>query len=210
MNTRQAGRDKGNRFIAWNGLRLHIPQTWDARVSGHRHLVFEKDFQPQLQIRWEKSDHRSTQNLQKRLTQFAGQMGTVISDNKFPLELRQLKDIFKSVTCFQGEKQLVNGGVCLCADCHTLILFQLFSADPAFLEEVCVCLATLSCHNPPEAPPNGLWRIQDFSLAIPASFLLKDYTFGSGLTRLSFSSDRSFAAHMYTRTSRYSTQPTNP
>ena len=45
--------DYNSKLIAWNGIQLQIPVDWDARVSGQRHLVFEKDFQPQLQIRWE-------------------------------------------------------------------------------------------------------------------------------------------------------------
>ena len=46
------------------------------------------------------------------------------------------------------------------------------------------CLTTLSC----PSHSGSLWCIQDFSLAIPVSFTLKDYTFGAGLTRLSFTS----------------------
>lgn len=177
-----AGPDKANRLIAWNGVNLHIPADWDARVSGPRHLVFEKDFQPQLQIRWESSAYQTNLDLKKRLSQFAGQGGTIISADLFPSELKQFRDSFGQVTCYKEETGMVKGGICLCADCHTLILFQLLSTDPAILQEVSDCLGTLSCHNHSEVQ----WRIQDFSLVVPFSFILKDYTFGAGLTRLSF------------------------
>jgi hypothetical protein len=182
------GTDKNDRFIGWNGIHLLIPAAWDARVSGQRHLVFEKDFQPQLQIRWERSVHHTPRYLQERLSQFAGQRGSIIPEDRFPSELQQFRDNFGLVTCYQEESGMVKGGICLCADCHTLVLFQLLSADPALLEEVSICLTTISCHNHSEI----LWRIQDFSLAIPGSFILKNYTFGAGLTRLSFGSSDLF------------------
>lgn len=184
----QAGTGKDNRLIAWNGIRLSIPTAWDARISGQRHLVFEKDFQPQLQVRWEKLAHHTPRYLQKKLSQFAGQMGSIIPENILPTELERLRNSFSLVTCYQEESGLLKGGICLCPDCHTLVLFQLLSADPALLEEIYSSLTTISCHHHSEI----LWRIQDFSLALPVSFTLKDYTFGAGLTRLSFCSSDLF------------------
>ncbi len=178
-----------NKLIAWNGLLLHIPQAWDARVSGKKHLVFEKDFQPQLQIRWEQSPHSTPRNLQKRLTQLAGQLGGEIPEHRWPKALRQLQNKFGSVSCYQDEKGIVTGGLCFCADCRTLVLFQLLSADPSLLEEVVFCLTTMSCHNTSGGSAEKLWQIQDFSLVTPSSFILQDYTFGAGLTRLSFYND---------------------
>ncbi len=187
ITSRLAGPDRDKRLIAWNGVQLRIPSDWDTRVSGQRHLVFEKDFQPQLQIRWEKSVHQPPSYLHERLSQFAGPRGSIISEDCFPLELRKFKNNFGEVLCYQ-EESMVKGGICLCEDCHTLILFQLLSADPSLLQEVSDCLTTLSCHNHLES----LWSIQDFSLTLPHSFILKDYTFGAGLTRLSFSSSDLF------------------
>lgn len=180
----QAETGKNNRHIAWNGVRLDIPYGWDARVSGQRHLIFEKDFEPQLQIRWEKVEKNKPTALAGRLRQFAGQMGSLIADDNFPPELQQLKNTFDLVTCYQGESGKVSGGIFLCTGAHTLVLFHLLFTDPRLLKEVNISLATLSCPIHSET----LWRVQDFSLTIPVSFTLKDYTFGAGLTRLSFSS----------------------
>lgn len=176
--------DKATRLIAWNGMQLYIPIEWEARVSGLRHLVFEKDFQPQLQIRWEKPAQQSPDYLQKRSVHFAEQMGTIIPDKKVPPQFQQVKDIFSRVTCYGNESGKLEGGILVCTDHHTLVLFQIFSAEPKLLEEVTGCLSKLSCPNHTE--PLMLWRIQDFSLTLPESYILKDYTFGAGLTRLSF------------------------
>lgn len=176
--------DKATRLIAWNGVQLHIPITWEARVSGLRHLVFEKDFQPQLQIRWEKPAQQNPDYLQKRSIHFAEQMGSIIPDKKLPPEFQQVKDIFGRITCYCNESGMLEGGILVCTDHHTLILFQIFSIESKHLTEVDNCLSKLSCRNQTE--PWMLWRIQDFSLTLSNSYILQDYTFGAGLTRLSF------------------------
>jgi hypothetical protein len=180
----QAKTDKEKRLIAWNGVQLYIPADWEARVSGHRHLVFEKDFQPQLQIRWEKPAQQSSDYLQKRSLHFAEQMGSIISDKEVPPQFQQVKDIFGRVTCYRNASGMLEGGILVCTDHHTLVLFQIFSPEPKLLVEVTDCLSKLSCRNHTET--GMFWRIQDFSLTLPDSYILKDYTFGAGLTRLSF------------------------
>ena len=181
-----ASTDKDRRLIAWNGLQLKIPADWDARVAGQRHLVFEKDFQPQLQIRWEHSVHQHPDYLHKKVVQLSGKGGTIIPEEKLPRHLQQFSDNFYALTCYRQGSETVKGGIFLCHDCHTLILFQLFSAAPALVHEVSECLTSILCHHNSER----LWRIQDFSLTLPASYILKEYTFGAGLTRLSFCSSQ--------------------
>lgn len=184
----QAETGKNNRHIAWNGVCLDIPCAWDARVSGQRQLIFEKDFEPQLQIRWENVEKQSPRALRGRLQKFAAQMGPLVKEDNFPPELQPIKDAFDLVACFHKERGKFAGGILLCPDGHTLVLFQLLAHEPALLQEVNSCLTTLSC------PGNtgSMWCIQDFSLAIPGSFTLKDYTFAAGLTRLSFTSSDLF------------------
>jgi hypothetical protein len=184
----QAETGKKNRHIAWNGVFLDIPCAWDARVSGQRQLIFEKDFEPQLQIRWERVEKESPRALRGRLQQFASQMGLLVEEDDFPLELQAIKDTFDLAVCFQKERGKIAGGIFLCPDGHTLLLFQLLAHDPTLVKEVNSCLTTLSCPSHRES----LWCIQDFSLAIPVSFSLKDYTFAAGLTRLSFTSSDLF------------------
>ena len=184
----QAETGKNNRHIAWNGVCLDIPFAWDARVSGQRQLIFEKDFEPQLQIRWEKVGKDTPKALRRRLQQFAVQLGPLVEEDNFPVELQPIKDTFDLVTCFQKESGKIAGGIFLCPDGHTLLLFQLLAHDPTLLQEMNSCLTTLSC----PSHSGSLWCIQDFSLTIPVSFTLKDYTFGAGLTRLSFTSSDLF------------------
>jgi hypothetical protein len=175
--------DTATGFIAWNGIRLHIPGAWDARVAGLRHLVFEKDFQPQLQIRWEKSAQPVANDLKKKLRHFAGQQNTLVPERDCPRELQKIRANFGQLSCYRDDSQVVQGGICSCSRCHTVILFQLLATGPERMVQAADCLATISCHDHGEI----LYRIQDLSLTVGKTFILKDYTFGAGLTRLSFS-----------------------
>ena len=179
-----ASTDKARRLVGWNGLQLQIPADWDARVAGQRHLVFEKDFQPQLQIKWEHSVQQHPGYLQKKVSQIAGNGGTTIPEEELPGQFQQFSDNFAPVTCYRQGSETVKGGIFLCHDCYTLVLFQLLSDAPTLVHEAGDCLTSIICHHNSER----LWRIQDFSLTLPVSYSLKDYTFGAGLTRLSFCS----------------------
>ncbi len=180
----QAKPVKNKRLIAWNGVRLQIPTDWDARVAGKRHLVFEKDFQLQLQIRWEKPSRVIPSSFQERSKRIAEQLGSIIQAEQLPLELQKLHDVFGPVTCYRGESGLLEGGVFCCNDHRTPVFFQLSLPNPALVAEVSNCLTTFACCDDDR---ETLWRIQDLSLSLPGSYILNDYTFGAGLTRISFS-----------------------
>ncbi|GAB6193266.1 hypothetical protein [Desulfocastanea catecholica] len=187
---RQTQPEQASRPIGWNGVQLYIPCNWEVRVSGPRHLVFEKDFQPQLQIRWEKPGQSKLPALQQRASHFASRMGSIIAEDDFPPAWRQVRDIYRLATFYQGESGMLEGGIFLGPDDHTLVLFQLFLPAPAAgtavydgaIAEIRECLTTITCRNAPET----LWRMQDFSLILPVSYTLQDYTFAAGLTRMSF------------------------
>ena len=123
----QAETGKNNRHIAWNGVRLDIPCAWDARVSGQRHLIFEKDFEPQLQIRWEKVEKNARELCGGDYSNLPVRWVPSSQKTIFLLELQPLKDTFDLVACFQKESGKIAGGIFLCPDGHTLLLFQLLS-----------------------------------------------------------------------------------
>jgi hypothetical protein len=187
----QTGKNQQNSFIAWNGVSLYCPADWDLRVSGLRHLVFEKDFQPQLQIRWEKASKQTPNHLRERLTGLGGETISIIPENDLPTDWLKLKEKFASVSVYREESGAMGGGICFCRHCNTVVLFQLLSQDRTLPKEAGNCIATLSCHNDHDI----LWRVQDFSLLTPEAFILQDYTFGAGLTRLSF-----INRHLYLQT----------
>lgn len=170
------------RLVAWNGLRFSPPATWQPRVLGSRHLVFEEDFQPRLQLRWQTKAKATDGDLHRLAAGLAGPAGSVGLGAGLAgpgLAIDQNYQLFLSL---QGGDQDVAGGVGFCRTCHTLLQFQVFHGNHRSRREVGRWLATLTCHGEQES----LWRIQDFSLVTPAAFALTDFNFAAGLTRLSF------------------------
>ncbi|MGW8195790.1 MAG: hypothetical protein ACWGOX_16150 [Desulforhopalus sp.] len=175
------GATRASQFLAWNGLQLHVPAEWHLHVRGHRHLVFEEDFQPQVQIRWEREGSKITSRTESKLTTAISRLGPVLPE--LPAPWRRLPERFSHVTAYRQDSGQPGGLYCFCQECRTIFLVQLLSTSRNVADEIAHCLLALCCHQ----RHHTLWRIQDFSLCTPTSFSLTDYTFGAGLTRLSFS-----------------------
>jgi len=173
------------RHIAWNGAQLHIPVSWEVRVAGTHHLIIEQDFQPLMEIRWEKSARKPAKQYQAVLQRFIKQTSAITYQKRPAVKWRQLNTIFQWTPYSQGESQTMDGGICRCLSCNSLVFFHLFQKVREEEVQAAACLSSFSCHN--QNNEGVTWRIQDFSLVTPPPFILSDYTFGAGLTRLSFS-----------------------
>ena len=171
------------RQVGWNGIRLTIPDTWEAHLSGHNHLIFEENFSPLLEIRWQKALKKKSPRSQaifKRIKKTA----TALHEKDLPSEYSFLKESYY-VTCYSRQDHLpFDTGVCICKHCQTLLLFQLSKQTKNDESLLMDCLKSLSCHC--TADELELWSLQDFQLELPSSYSLIDYSFVPGLTRISF------------------------
>jgi len=176
---------EGYKKIAWNSIELRVPKEWEVIVSGVRHLVFENDFNPLLQIRWEQVGLLKESEILKRSSLFWQNM-PCSTPSPFPIELSSSAANFTFSQFFCKEEEIPSGGIYYCDTCNTLIVFQLLTRKEQILETIGTSLASLRCHK------NSVvsWCIQDFSLTTQPSLTLKDYTFRAGLTRLAFHEKR--------------------
>lgn len=179
--------DKTMKFrrIGWNGIRLAIPDTWESRLGGYNHLIFEEDFSPLLEIRWQKSQKKKSP--QSRLI-FKRIQKTVaeLYEKDLPPEWSFLKNGY-DVTCYGRQDNLpFDTGICVCKQCQTLLLFQLSRQKDETASLLVNCLKSLSCHCSADEPV--FWSLQEFKLQLPSSYSLIDSSFAPGLTRISFRS----------------------
>ncbi len=179
------GREPGGttRLVAWNGLRLNIPTSWEARVVGLRQLLFEEDFQPRLQLRWEPAGAVNPKKVHRRLRSFLPPGNLPIAEGQLAAPWRQLARTVAHLSCFAATSGEIDCGFLLCRHCATTLLFHCpeGAPGPQGATELAEILATSSCHSHGDT----LWQLQDFTLATPHSFTLRNYTFAAGLTRLS-------------------------
>ena len=168
--------------IGWNGLRLQVPAQWETIVTGTHHLIFEEDFNPVFQIRWKKIGALNPLKWKEKSDQWWQQLGVTSQEIQLPLGLTNLTDKFAQTRYYRGKQPMASGGLCYCSHCQTLFFFQQLNSKSGMWKKTSEVLSTLTCHG----VPNTLWQIQDFSLTTPTTYTLTDYTFKTGLTRLSF------------------------
>lgn len=174
-----------SRRIGWNGIRLAIPDTWDARLGGYNHLIFEEDFSPLLEIRWQKTQKRKSSR-SRSVFQRIKKTAAELYEKDLPPEWVFLKSRYDA-TCYGKQDNLpFDTGICVCKQCRTLLLFQLSRRKDETGPLLVNCLKSLSCHHTADEPI--LWSLQDFQLKLPSSYSLIDYSFAPGLTRISFRS----------------------
>ena len=173
------------RKIGWNGIRLAIPGTWEGRLGGHNHLIFEENFSPLLEIRWQKTQKRKSprsQSVFKRIKKTAAEL----YEKDLPSDWSFLKNGY-DVTCYGKQDNLpFDTAICVCKQCQTLLLFQLNRKRAETGSLLVNCLKSLSCHT--TADEQVFWSLQDLQLQLPSNYSLIDSSFAPGLTRISFRS----------------------
>ncbi len=175
---------KKNRQVGWNGISLVTHSSWETHIGGRNHLIFEKDFTPLLEIRWQKAVKKNIPKSKSILKRIQKADGT-LHKKKIPSEWSFLEDNYH-VTCY-GRLQYLpfDTGVSVCKHCQTILLFKLSNQTKESAQLLKNCLKTISCHKAEGEPE--LWSLQDFQLWLPQHYSLIDYSLVAGLSRISFS-----------------------
>ncbi len=180
----QSKKTRTVRQIGWNGIRLATHRSWETHLGGQNHLIFEKDFTPLLEIRWQKAVKKNASR-SKAILKRIQKADNTLHKKKLPPEWSFLKDNY-NVTCYGRLQNLpFETGVCVCKHCQTILLFKLTNQTKESAQLLKNCLKTISCHR--VADEMELWSLQDFQLWLPPDYSLIDYSLVPGLTRISFS-----------------------
>lgn len=179
------GTKESDQKIAWNDIQLHCPPTWQTIISGERHLLFEEDFHPIMELRWQKMTCQSPSDREGILTNL-----TADSDLEAlvpqPPSWKELEGRYAIRMLGTSATGPVEAAILVCRQCGTTLLLSFFE-DPArhYRPLLPRIVASISCHAQ-DNKGTRLWAIQDFQITIPHDFQLQGHNFGAGLTRLSF------------------------
>ncbi len=168
--------------VGWNGIRLTVPSSWALHISGHAHLIFEKDFLPLLEIRWQIPDTGRTATPQSMFRKLQKQNCNIVK-KQLQEELFLLQENYH-IFCY-GKKDTIGpeGGILSCRTCGKLIFFHLNQVGKN-LSAPLTALSSLSCHSPRKGPV--LWSFLGSDLLLPISFVLQKFSFKPGFSCLSF------------------------
>ena len=177
--------------IAWNGITLSVPDSWQIGRLDHRHLVFQADGAAVMEIKWNQIRGRfSAKSQLKRLTAVQDRRTNVgVISWPPPAEWAKALEGFQ-VDGFEWSTSGFSGrGVLLyCPVCRTATLIQFFIRQPrSSVDGFAAILDSFQDHR-----DDGLmlWSLFDIRAELPEGYLLAEHAFKPGNFTLAFTDRR--------------------
>ncbi len=180
--------------IGWNSISLSCPPEWETIVTSATHLLFEKDFQPVFELRWQIENKQKKKSIQANLNKIASETGLLVQDS-LPPHWKKLQETYAIKLLADNESRELKAAIFICKECGaTLLLYFFYDLATKHSLDLTKVLSSISCHDDGE-PDTFKWIIQDFTILLPKRFSLSGHNFGAGLTRISFT-DSSLTMHL--------------
>lgn len=174
------------RFTAWNGIRLHVPESWHPAVILKDYLLFEEQYRPVFELKWQQirgrfNPRRLISRLQKK------QPDQLLVDWELPPLWRQSLVRFSAHGLhWHGDGSEGYGALLYCRECSRAILLQFHGTvalDAPFVSEL---LGSLQDHTADQMQP---WAIFDIRAELPVTATLLAQEFLPGRFTLSLDID---------------------
>lgn len=184
-------RTPSDRRLCWNGLGMQLADCWQATVHGARHILIEQDFQPILEIRWEKNEGRSMAVvLPKICQQLSTAFGAAVSELiPPPPPFAAAADRSHLAWLSWQNSDRPKALLWLSPSCQTLALLRFTDLSPAADAGLLQLIASL--RDSDNGTATGEWSIQDISFHPPHHFELDAFHMAAGLTSIGFKADHS-------------------
>ncbi len=167
----------------WNGLVFQCPASWDTIVAGDNHLLFESNFQPVLEIRWNRGK-KDIANAEKIILRNLKKDNSLFPAKSIPASWQNITNRYSVHLLLQTTDENPGTALLCCRKCGITILLNFFDTLPATHPDIATLCSTLCCHD--FSSRETLWAMQDFRLVLSDQYHLGSYTFDAGLTRLTF------------------------
>lgn len=169
--------------ISWNGLTLSPPSSWETIIGAERHLIFESELRPTLELRWEPG--RGIPPGQRQRDRILSQL---YAENNASPALVDIPDYLNlAETSFElqafGTSNSTDGVLITCRRCGTLVLAKFHSKlrDRALFTTF---FSGFECQHQDKGAAH--WAIQDISFTVPGGFDLQRYGITFGMSSFSF------------------------
>ena len=173
--------------IAWNGIHLSVPSTWELGRIDTRHLLFDNHAGPAMEIKWGPVkghfSHRS--HLKKLIAQQKHHPDKNLEEWHLPPTWESaLSDFIAKGFSWQSGAENGRGAILFCPSCKTAVMFQVFNiADHMTDETILETLKSLQDHRNDD---QTAWTVFDIHALLPRTFQLNDYQFKPGNYKLAF------------------------
>jgi hypothetical protein len=173
--------------VAWNGIRIILPGSWQPVVIDPFHLLFEDDSGPTIEIRW--SRHKQNSDvpsiIYRKLQQTAGSYKCKIQENSIPKAWKEMLGRYE-IKGFRWHSTVssAKGLVLHCPICRTVTLLQFHQTsnrvDDKLIERI---LSTFDDH---QENNTTHWAMYDIKADLPSRFELIKHHFSAGAFQLDF------------------------
>ena len=173
--------------IAWNGIHLSVPSTWELGRVDTRHLLFDNHAGPAMEIKWGPVkghfSHRS--HLKKLIAQQKHHPDKNLEEWHLPPTWESaLSNFLAKGFSWQSGAENGRGAILFCTSCKTAVMFQVFNiADHMTDETILETLKSLQDHRNDD---QTAWIVFDIHALLPRAFQLNDYQFKPGNYKLVF------------------------
>ncbi len=175
--------------IAWNGISIKIPFSWEIDSLDPAHMLIGDEGQPKMEVKWSEAPKRFT--IEKYLKKFISQSQRLLhikiyelpTPNSFSHPMQTLKFFFFS---WESKTSKGNGTLIFCSFCKRLSMVRFFSNVQISHNSLhSIILSSFSDH---ASSGQMRWEVFGLEFATPKSFELIDYSFkpGSYIIHLSY------------------------
>lgn len=187
MHQKPQAPDLAWKQIAWNGISMTVPQSWEVEKIGNQYLFLEENTRPVMELKWRQIKGKFSHS--KQLKRLAGlyNKGLTQKINACPLPRgwrQALSDFDASGFNWHNNDVYGQGVTIFCPACRTATLIQFYrygaSGDDGAVEKI---LASFGDHCEDD---RIFWSIFDIRAVIPAGYKLEHYRFDAGRFLLAF------------------------
>jgi len=169
-------------------MNVSVPSTWELGRIDMRHLFFEKQASPAMEIKWGPVKGRFSHHahLKKLIARQKHLPDKTLEEWHLPASWKNaLANFIAKGFSWQSGTENGRGAILFCPSCKNAIMFQIFNiaghmSDEAILE----LLKSLQDHRNDD---KTAWTVFDVHALLPKTFKLDDFQFKPGKYQLAFS-----------------------
>jgi hypothetical protein len=174
--------------IAWNGVQLSVPTTWELNRVETRYLFLETQTGPAMEIKWGHVKGRFSHHshLKKLMVQHKRHPQKQIQEWPLPPTWENaLSNFVAKGFSWNSDTDSGRGAILYCPSCRTAVMFQVFNLTRLMPHETFLnVLKSLQDHRD---DGQSAWIVFDIQALLPKTFQLKQYRFKPGSYELLFS-----------------------
>jgi hypothetical protein len=179
--------EDGWKSIAWSGVQFAVPRDWEPGRIGARHLLFECDDGPAMEIKWGPAGRGfSSRRYLRRLARRVGRAGAVLQERALPVDGGKSAGPFEGLGFeWKGKDGGAVGALLFCPVCRTVSLLQVFLRAPGAGGDRQL-LRVIDSFRDHRIDGRCAWALYDIRAVLPAHFRLVGHRFEAGLFMLEF------------------------